>query len=445
MRGFAFLIILLITISAFSQQIGYQEKVYVHINKPYFVIGETLYYTVYVLNATTGEPETPSRIAQIRVLDDEKNLIANQAVRLQNGVGSGAIELSDTLSGQVYSLLAYTNYQKNFGDEHVFVQPFPVYNLNGFRNGSNIQVSRKLQLKHHFDGNWLHLYATRGDAPISAQMEFEGKTHQTDDNGYLKIPVTQAKQLKVVVSSKEEYLEKNIKLQAPMISIIEQDRFYQVAIDALDESTLLQLKTKGVVVYEKALAASSQPIRIPFDRSGFPPGYNNFQLIGTSGKIIAQASVIHTPMISAQLQYDTTQLKRRNSLKIQGVLNTSQAATVSISVYADPLQSLTKPISLSAFLTVSSELTQQSRNLSEKGMANIIQPRDYAADGLGIYGFEKEELVIDGLTKPSKEALFIAAFDEVPLFDFLKTNVENLRLVLPGVRIFLMRMYFSQP
>src|ERR1700759_230068 len=100
------------------------EKAYLHLDKPYYATGDTIYFKAYV---TMGERLDLSRLSGILHVDliNTENKI-DQSIKLQlaNGLGWGDFALPDSLPKGNYRIRAYTQWMRNAGN--YFEQVIPV-------------------------------------------------------------------------------------------------------------------------------------------------------------------------------------------------------------------------------------------------------------------------------------------------------------------------------
>ncbi len=116
----------------------YQEQLYVHTDKPYYYPGETIWYKGYVNYATPAWRDSLSRTAYVELIDRSlKSVVISKTVEINKGVFDNDFRLPDTLTAKMYYLRAYTNFNRNFGDENLFVKPLPVLHLNDKVNQDN--------------------------------------------------------------------------------------------------------------------------------------------------------------------------------------------------------------------------------------------------------------------------------------------------------------------
>ncbi|MFD0751626.1 hypothetical protein ACFQZS_15855 [Mucilaginibacter calamicampi] len=97
------------------------EKLYLQTDKPYYNSGDTLRFKGYALNADFLTPSVQSGMLYIE-LDDEKGKSAKRVmVPLANGLGWGNIALDSVeVPNGAYTLRAYTNWMRNFGEDYIF-------------------------------------------------------------------------------------------------------------------------------------------------------------------------------------------------------------------------------------------------------------------------------------------------------------------------------------
>ncbi|MCU0340002.1 MAG: TonB-dependent receptor plug domain-containing protein [Spirosomaceae bacterium] len=115
----------------FLQKIGIQldryqrqtphEKVYLHLDRPYYTAGETLWMKAYVVFATDLQPDTLSRVLYVDLVHKQQGkLIVSKKLKIQNGLAYGDITLGDSLVAGDYQLRAYTHFMRNFSEEFFF-------------------------------------------------------------------------------------------------------------------------------------------------------------------------------------------------------------------------------------------------------------------------------------------------------------------------------------
>ncbi len=96
------------------------EKVHLHLDKPYYSLGDTLWVKAYVVNER-NELSALSKILHIDLVNDKGVVKTNITMPITKGLGWGAVTLTDSLLQEGnYHIRAYTNLMRNFGSEYFF-------------------------------------------------------------------------------------------------------------------------------------------------------------------------------------------------------------------------------------------------------------------------------------------------------------------------------------
>ena len=75
-----------------------QEKAFLHTDKPYYVAGDTLYFSAYLAEGSIHFADSASRVLYVDIIEKRtgKN-IALRRIKLDGGYGNGDIKLNDAL------------------------------------------------------------------------------------------------------------------------------------------------------------------------------------------------------------------------------------------------------------------------------------------------------------------------------------------------------------
>jgi hypothetical protein len=97
-----------------------QEKVHLHLDKPYYAIGEDIWFKAYVVTAEKNEPSFLSKVLYVELIDEKKEVRKKITLALDKGLANGNLSLTDTLTTGNYRLRAYTNYMRNYDADFFF-------------------------------------------------------------------------------------------------------------------------------------------------------------------------------------------------------------------------------------------------------------------------------------------------------------------------------------
>ena len=93
------------------------EKLYLHLDQPVYLSGETVWFKVYAVEGTASRPLALSSVAYVELLDARNHAVRQTKVALHQATGQGTLTLPATLAAGSYTVRAYTSWMRNFGPE----------------------------------------------------------------------------------------------------------------------------------------------------------------------------------------------------------------------------------------------------------------------------------------------------------------------------------------
>ena len=119
----------LIVLLLFSLGASYaQERICIQTDKPYYAPGDTVWLRAHLMEAETNIPFSRSRFVYVELYDQQSDtLMQRMMIRGdKDGVFANRILLPKSLKGGVYTLVAYTQWMRNFPAEQFCYQPLTV-------------------------------------------------------------------------------------------------------------------------------------------------------------------------------------------------------------------------------------------------------------------------------------------------------------------------------
>lgn len=110
------------------RQKGFQEKIYVHIDRPGYLTGETMWFKIYLTDGAFHKPSGLSDVAYLEVLDHAAQPVLQTKVSLADGKGNGSLFIPATLNSGNYIIRAYTSWMKNFSADYFFHKSISIVN-----------------------------------------------------------------------------------------------------------------------------------------------------------------------------------------------------------------------------------------------------------------------------------------------------------------------------
>ncbi len=152
-----------------------QENIFVHADRPLYLVGETMWFKVYCVDARSHRPLDVSKIAYLDVLDQQGNPVAQIKIALAGGRGEGSLLVPTTLVNGTYTLRAYTNWMKNFSPKLFFETPVTILNPFLMPETSGTAVAREKPFDLQFFPEGGHLVAGLGSRVAFRALGTDGR------------------------------------------------------------------------------------------------------------------------------------------------------------------------------------------------------------------------------------------------------------------------------
>lgn len=96
------------------------EKIYVHLDRSSYAVGEDIWFKVYLLDAESNLPLTNSQMVNVELIDSSDRIVDSRVIKVIEGGGDGEFKISPSASTGEYTVRAYTNYMRNFDTSFFF-------------------------------------------------------------------------------------------------------------------------------------------------------------------------------------------------------------------------------------------------------------------------------------------------------------------------------------
>jgi hypothetical protein len=169
----------------------FYEKTYVHTDKPYYYPGERIWFKAYMNYYYQPWRDSLSKTLYVELINPEKEIVLEKTLRIDSGRAHNDFIVPDTLKAGTYYLRAYTNLQRNFGDDKLFVKPIPILNLTDkvVYNNEQEEEKRSDQLTIKTDKP---AYKTRDKIILTLQLKDKDSNPMA---GNFSISITDAAQV----------------------------------------------------------------------------------------------------------------------------------------------------------------------------------------------------------------------------------------------------------
>jgi len=178
------------------------EKVYLHLDKPYYAIGDHIWFKAYVTDIRTTAPTVHSNVLYVDLIDGNDSLRKQLKLPMESGITWGDFALNDSLSEGNYRIRAYTQLMRNAGPDFFFDKTLKI----GNSWANKVFVTSRYQTRRQgIDENTDAVISLRdkegkpyANMQVNYSIETEGRItarskQTTNTNGEISIPVTPLK------------------------------------------------------------------------------------------------------------------------------------------------------------------------------------------------------------------------------------------------------------
>ncbi|WP_294585558.1 hypothetical protein [uncultured Bacteroides sp.] len=187
-----------------------QEKIYIHTDKPFYLMGDTIWIKGYLVDAQTHkEQDVQSRFIHVELINDKNKVLLRKKLMAEEGVYRNFFSLENDIPEGRYMLRAYTNYMRNEDESFFYTKQITVYG-----NMSSLLV---LNVRHEVDKGKRYAIVTlsqkNGEPYAGKQVEYMIRT-QEYENKILQKRTDKAGEIRILIPQKQDlpqYIEISLK------------------------------------------------------------------------------------------------------------------------------------------------------------------------------------------------------------------------------------------
>lgn len=126
---------------------NYEEKIYLHLDRPSYLTGETMWFKIYLVDASFHIPSTLSKVVYVEILDQDAKPVIQSKIEVNQGKGNGSLFIPATMNTGNYQVRAYTNWMKNYSPEFYFHKEVSIINpfISDTRNRQQAKTKINVQ------------------------------------------------------------------------------------------------------------------------------------------------------------------------------------------------------------------------------------------------------------------------------------------------------------
>jgi hypothetical protein len=295
------------------------EKIYLHTDKPHYSLNDTIWFKAYGIMDSDGE--FPEKTKSVPLYVDlfragEKKPVEQVIVQIFEGKGFGDIIIPRNVEPGVYTLRAYTNWMRNFGEEAFFHKDMWIGDIRETQSGNLTLPSEskvaffpeggdlvaglksKVAFKALDDGG-------RGTDMLGYLLDSKGDSLFRFESAHLGMgtfelePVKGEKYAALVKTAGKDWMKiplPDVKESGMVFRVIEGEEdnklVFQVHHNFPEETDLHLLGlSQGNPVFSQAFETKNKSAELILSRDDFNPGIVQFTLFDGKGNPLAERLV----------------------------------------------------------------------------------------------------------------------------------------------------------
>ena len=104
------------------------EKMFVHTDKTFYLVGEVIWFKLYQADGYLNQPIQISKLGYVEILSQDLKPVLQAKIAMNTGNGSGSFLIPSSFNSGNYLIRAYTNWMKNFPTEYYFQKQITIVN-----------------------------------------------------------------------------------------------------------------------------------------------------------------------------------------------------------------------------------------------------------------------------------------------------------------------------
>ena len=178
------------------------EKVYLQLDKPYYAVGDDIWFKAYVTIGSQHQLSDLSGVLNVELVDELDSVKEHIKLPMRSGITWGDFAIPDTLAEGNYRIRAYTNWMRNAGEDYFFDEPIKIVDALDNKVNAHTTYTYTTQngqqqvnaLINYIDGDGVAIAnkQVRYSVEMGTKTVTKGKAI-TDDKGNITVSFTNPK------------------------------------------------------------------------------------------------------------------------------------------------------------------------------------------------------------------------------------------------------------
>ena len=361
-----------------------QTKIFIHTDKPYYAMGEDMWFSVYGVNANDHAEDPVSGLVYVHLEAPNGEVIVERNIQLSGKYGNGDIEIGNDWEEGIYTLRGFSSYMLNYEEAHTFSKEIAIW--------SNVEEDQNNEDKtQKFEGTQVRFFPEGGHLVngLECKVAFE---LSNGDEGEIMVKneagevMTTAKSVhdglgyfSIIPEFGKEYKAeyKGLEFDLPTV----RQRGYGLKVNNLGKESLyiditrtadVDLEGCFIIGHLRGLVflqqdgINNENTRLKIDKASLPDGVAQLTLFSRNGSPVAERAVFinhDKNAVNAEIevpyQYFNPRQKADLNINVKTAGGEAVNGDLSISIVdANLVSNLEKGCNIKSYFLLNSEFTR---------------------------------------------------------------------------------------
>ncbi|OEK02405.1 hypothetical protein BFP97_13130 [Roseivirga sp. 4D4] len=312
------------------------EKVFLHLNKSEFGLGEIIWIKSYLVAGPMHLPSPISKTLYIELLNESGSVMKRLSVQSEEGTGQASLEIDDNWSQGAYYLRAYTNWMKNQDEEYFFKKKINIISPDLSEQFQPQQQTQELSVRFFPEGgnlvkdiqSWM-AFEING---LSKTRIIKGKIFDQNDQfiqdfetshegrGKLRFLPRSESHYAIIESLSQKWPLPEAQQKGTIMTVNNTDPEEVIATFMTNSpgQYILHAHTRGISIYQSEIKLNRKKGRLTIPKNDLPEGITTLTLFDSNRRPIAERLIFinHQKGLNIQVASDKATYKKRELVKL---------------------------------------------------------------------------------------------------------------------------------
>ncbi|MBC7401359.1 MAG: carboxypeptidase regulatory-like domain-containing protein, partial [Mucilaginibacter sp.] len=366
-----------------------QEKTYLHMDKPYYALGDTIWFKGYLTTGSRHQLSSKSGAVYVDLIDEQNKAVKTLKLPVNQGTIAGNITLGEDINAGSYRMRAHTQWMRNAGEDYFFDHTFtigkPVFALNKntsqpalqqtdvqfFPEGGNLvtYISSRVGFKATgTDGLGVPISGTITDNDNNAVAQLN--TQRAGMGNFLLRPLpgkSYTANVKFADGTTKDVILPSAVYQGYTLSVYQPNKdsvLVRIQASSALQHTKLSLiaHSSGELIYTTPIEINGAMTSVWLDKSSFPSGIAQFTIFNADSEPLNEriAFIRNVDRMQLSIKTPTAIYKSREHVQLELDAHDSGGAPIAANFSAAVIDENKVPIDENAESTIFSNLLLSS-------------------------------------------------------------------------------------